>query len=181
LKEILSNKRKLEECETVALTVDYSALLLNQLPQKMKDPDSFTLSCSIDNVKLKKTLYDPGASVSLMPKLLFDKLRIGDHKPTKFSLQLADRSIKFPLSIIEDIHVKVGKFFVPDNFVVMEMEEDNQVSIILGRPFLATAGANLDMKNNTISLAIGNAKIEFNVIKSIKYHLMMMFVVELKS
>jgi hypothetical protein len=169
LKEILSNKRKLEECEAVALMVDYSALLLNQLPQKMKDPDSFTLSCSIGNVKLKKTLCDPGVSVSLMPKSFFNKLEIGDLKPIKFSLQLADRSIKFPLGIIEDILVKVGKFFVPGDFVIMKMEEDNQILIILGRHFLATAGANLDMKNSTISLAIGNEKIEFNVTKSMKY------------
>jgi hypothetical protein len=139
LKEILSNKKKLEECETVALTVDCSALLLNQLPPKMKDPGSFTLPCSIGNVKLKKVLCDPGASVSLMPKLIFDKLGIRDLKPTKIFLQLADRSVRFPLGIIEDILVQVGKFFVPDDFVVMEMEEDNQVPIILERQFLATA------------------------------------------
>jgi Aspartyl protease len=135
LKEILSNKKKLEECETVALTVDCSALLPNQLPPKMKDPGSFTLPCSIGNVKLKKALCDPGASVSLMPKSIFDKLKIGDLKPTRISLQLADRSVRFSLGIIEDIPVQVGKFFVPGDFVVIEMEKDNQVPIILGRPF----------------------------------------------
>jgi Aspartyl protease len=169
LKEMLSNKKKLEECETVALTMDFSALLLNQLPPKMKDPGSFTLPCSIDNVKLKKVLCDPGASVNLMPKSIFDKLGIVDLKPTRISLQLADKSVRFPLGIIEDISVQIGIFFVPGDFVVMEMEEDNQVPIILGRPFLATVGANLDMKNDILSLAIGDEKIEFNVTKSMKY------------
>jgi Aspartyl protease len=168
LKEILSNKKKFEECETVALTVDCSALLLNQLPPKMKDLGSFTLPCSIGNVKLKKVLCDPGASVSLMPKSIFDKLGIEDFKPTRISLQLVDRSVRFSLGIIEDITVQVGKFFVPGDFVVMEMEEDSQVPIILGRLFFTTAGANLDIKNDIISLAIGDEKIEFNVIKSMK-------------
>jgi hypothetical protein len=81
----------------VALTVDCSALLLNQLPPKMKDPDSFTLPCSIDNVKLKKALCDPSASVSLMPKSIFDKLGIRDLKPTRISLKLVDRSLRFSL------------------------------------------------------------------------------------
>jgi hypothetical protein len=111
LKEMLSNKKKLEECEIVALTVDCSALLINQLPPKMKDPGSFTLPCSIGNIKLKKVLCDPGVSVSLMSKLIFDKLGIGDLKPTRISLQLVDRSVRFPLGIIEDIPVQVGKFF----------------------------------------------------------------------
>jgi hypothetical protein len=100
LKEILSSKKKLEECETVALTVNCSALLLNQLPPRMKDSGNFTLPCSIGNVKLKKVLCDPGASVSLMPKLIFDKLGIRDFKPIRISLQLADRSVRFPLGII---------------------------------------------------------------------------------
>jgi Aspartyl protease len=168
LKEILSNKKKFEECETVALTVDCSALLLNQLPPKMKDLGSFTLPCSIGNVKLKKVLCDPGASVSLMPKSIFDKLGIEDLKPTRISLQLVDRSVRFSLGIIEDITVQVGKFFIPGDFVVMEMEEDSQVPIILGRLFFTTAGANLDIKNDILSLAIGDEKIEFNVIKSMK-------------
>jgi Aspartyl protease len=169
LKEMLSNKKKLEECEIVALTVDCSALLLNQLPPKIEDPSSFTLPCSIGNVKLKNALCDPGASVSLMPKSIFDELGIKNLKPTRISLQLADRPVRFLLGIIEDIPVQVGKLFVPGDFIVMKMEEDNQVPIILGRPFLATAGANLDMKNGILSLAITDEKIEFNVTKSIKY------------
>jgi gag-polyprotein putative aspartyl protease len=149
--------------------MDCSALLLNQLPPKMKDLDSFTLPCSIGNIKLKNVLCDPGASVSLIHKSIFDKLGIEDLKPTRIFLQLADRSVRFPLGIIEDIPVQIGKFFVPGDFVVMEMEEDNQIPIILGRHFLATAGANLDMKNDIVSLAIGDEKIEFNVTKSMKY------------
>ncbi|KAJ9129832.1 hypothetical protein P3X46_035238 [Hevea brasiliensis] len=102
LKDILSNKKKLEEFETVALT-------------------------------------EESTSVSLMPLSIYEKVKIGEMKPTTISLQLADRSIKFPIGIVENVPLKVGKFFIPVDFVVLEMEEDIHIPIILGRPFLATA------------------------------------------
>ncbi|KAJ9135078.1 hypothetical protein P3X46_032297 [Hevea brasiliensis] len=90
LKEILSKKRKLEDYGTVALTEEYSAILQNKLPPKLKDPGSFSISCIISNKKIDKALCDLGASVSLMPLSICKKLEIGELKPTTISLQLAD-------------------------------------------------------------------------------------------
>ncbi|XP_020243263.1 uncharacterized protein LOC109821488 [Asparagus officinalis] len=140
LKEILSNKRRLEEYETVALTQECSDIIKNKLPPKLKDPGSFSIPCTIGDMSINRALCDLGASVSLMPLSIFNKLQIGDLKPTTISLQLADRSVKRPIGKLEDVPIQVGKFFIPVDFVILEIKEDSQVSIILGRPFLTTAG-----------------------------------------
>ena len=163
LKDILSNKRKLEEYETMALTEECSALIQNKLHPKLKDPGSFSIPCVIGTVNFEKALCDLGASVSLMPLSVCKKLDMGELKPTTISLQLADRSVKHPIGILEDIPIKVGKLFIPANFVVLEMEEDSQIPIILGRPFLATAGALIDVKNGKLSLTVGEEKVEFDL------------------
>ncbi|KAJ9183983.1 hypothetical protein P3X46_007774 [Hevea brasiliensis] len=138
LKEILSNKRKLEDDETVALTEECSAILQRKLPPKLKDPGSFSIPCHIGESCSTKALCDLGASVSLMPLSIYKKLNMGDLKPTHISLQLADRSIKYPEGILENVPLKVGKFYIPVDFVILDMEEDFNIPIILGRPFLAT-------------------------------------------
>ncbi|XP_057989161.1 uncharacterized protein LOC110632970 [Hevea brasiliensis] len=152
LKEILSNKKKLEDYETVALIKECSATLHNKLPPKLKDSGSFSIPCHIGETSIEKALCDLGASVSLMPLSICEKLKVGDLKPTTISLQLADRSIKYPVEILENMPLKVGKFFIPMDFMVLEMEEDVRTTIILGRPFLATAGANIDVKNGKLKL-----------------------------
>ncbi|KAJ9162843.1 hypothetical protein P3X46_022585 [Hevea brasiliensis] len=139
LKEILSKKRKLKDYEIVALTEECSAILQNKLPLKLKELGSFSIPCFIGNKRIDKALCDLGASVSLMPLSICQKLEIGELKPTTISLQLADRSVKYPVGILENIPIKVGKFFILVDFVVLEMEEDVEIPIILGRPFLATA------------------------------------------
>ena len=138
MKEIISNKRKLEEHETVALTEECSAILQKKLPPKLKDPGSFTIPCTIGDSFFDKALCDLGASINLMSFSVFRKLGFGEAKPTTVSLQLADRSIKYPRGIIEDILVKVDKFIFPVDFIMLDMEEDQEIPIILGRPFLAT-------------------------------------------
>ncbi|XP_039687886.1 uncharacterized protein [Medicago truncatula] len=150
LKEILSKKRKIEEGETVNLTEECSAIIQNKLPPKLKDPGSFSIPCVIGSEVVKKAMCDLGASVSLMPLSLYERLGIRELKSTRMTLQLADRSVKYPAGIIEDVPVKVGEIYIPADFVVMEMEEDNQVPILLGRPFLATAGAIIDVKKDII-------------------------------
>ena len=87
LKEILSNKRKLEEYETVALTEECSAVIQNKLPAKLKDPASFSIPCLIGNVSINHALCDLGSSVSLMPLSTREKLELGEMRPTTISLQ----------------------------------------------------------------------------------------------
>jgi hypothetical protein len=136
LMDILSNKRSLGERETVKLTEQCSAILRSELPPKLEDPGKFSIPCSIGKATIKKALCDLGASVSLMQRTIFDRMEVGELKPTRMTLQLADSSVRLPLGIMEDVPVLVGKFYVPADFVVMEMEEDKEVPNILGRPFL---------------------------------------------
>ncbi|XP_057997811.1 uncharacterized protein LOC131176794 [Hevea brasiliensis] len=150
--------QRLEDYETVALTEECSAILQNKLPPKLKDPESFSIPCHIGETSIERALYDLGASVSLMPLSICEKLKVGDLKPTTISLQLADRSIKYPVGILENVPLKVGKFFIPVDFIVLEMEEDVRTPIILGRPFLATAGANIDVKNGKLKVVMGRRK-----------------------
>ena len=111
----------------------------------MKDPGNFTIPCSIGKYEFKKALCDSGASINLMPLLVVQRLSLGELTPTSITLQLADRSMTQQEGILEDVLVKVGKFVFPVDFVVMQMEEDNQVPLLLGRPFLATGAALIDV------------------------------------
>ena len=96
MKEILSNKRRLDEHETVMLTEESSAILQNKLPPKLKDPGSFTIPCTIGSLYFEQSLCDLGASINLMTYSIFRELGLGEAKPTRMSLQLADRSVKHP-------------------------------------------------------------------------------------
>jgi len=146
VKEILSKKRKIDEHETVALGEQCSVVVLNQLPAKLKDPGSFSIPCTIRNVSIDRALCDLGSSVSLMPYTMFRKLGLGELTTIGIFLQLADRCIKYPLGILEDAPIKVGDFYVPIDFVVLDMDEDCRTQIILGRPFLATVGCKIDVR-----------------------------------
>ncbi|XP_073152853.1 uncharacterized protein [Henckelia pumila] len=130
LKEIFSNKRKLEENAMISLTKNCSALVQNKIPPKQKEPGSFSIPCMINDVKLS----------------------LGEPKPTRMSLQLADRSLKYPRGIIEDVLVKVDKLIFPVDFVVLDMEEDLDMPLILGRPLLAIGKALIDVKKRELLL-----------------------------
>ncbi|XP_075485336.1 uncharacterized protein LOC142525052 [Primulina tabacum] len=117
----------------------------------------------------KKALCDLGASINLMPYSCFEKLGIGEVKPTTISLQLADRSIKYPRGVIEDVLVKVDKFIFPVDFVVLDMEEDREIPLILGRPFLATGRALIVVQKGELVLRLNDKKVTFNVFRSMKY------------
>ncbi|GKD61244.1 DNA-directed DNA polymerase [Tanacetum coccineum] len=169
LKDLLSHKEKLEKAaSSVKLSEECSAIIQRSLPQKEGDPGSFTLPCLIGPLAVKNALADLGASINLMPHSLFQRLGISKLKPTKMSIQLADRSIKYPIGVCENLLVKVGKFIFPVDFVVLEMDEDELVPIILGRPFLATARAVIDVHEGKLSLRVGNETITFNIGKSMK-------------
>ncbi|XP_073120714.1 uncharacterized protein [Henckelia pumila] len=158
-KEILSKKRKLEEHSMISLTENCSALVQNKIPLKQKDPGSFFIPCVINDIQFHKALCDLGASINLMPYSVFRKLSMGEPKSTRMSLQLADRSIKYQRGIIEDVLVKVDKFIFPVDFVVLDMEEDLDMPLILGRPFLATGKALIDVQKGELLLRVGEEKI----------------------
>ncbi|XP_024035502.1 uncharacterized protein LOC127899262 [Citrus sinensis] len=169
MKEILSNKRKLEEHETVLLTKESTAILHNKLPPKLKDPGSFFIPCTIRNTYFDKALCDLGTSINLMPLFVFRKLGLGEPKATIVSLQLADRSIKYPRGMIEDVFVKVDKFIFPADFIVLDMIEDREIPIILGRPFLATRRTLIDVQEGKLILRVQDEQVTFNVFEAMKY------------
>ncbi|XP_039116438.1 uncharacterized protein LOC120251848 [Dioscorea cayenensis subsp. rotundata] len=162
MKEILSNKRKLKDYETVAI-------LQKKFPPKLKDPGSFTIPCSIGNVVFERALCDLGASINLMPLSIFKKLNFGETRPTTVTLQLADRSLKHPRGVIEDVLVKIDKFIFLTDFIVLDIEEDKDIPIILGRPFLATERAIIDVQKGELHLRVQEEEVTFNVFDAIKY------------
>ncbi|KAL0405134.1 UNVERIFIED_CONTAM: hypothetical protein Slati_3827300 [Sesamum latifolium] len=169
LKEVLSNKKKWEEGETVKLNEECSAILQNKLPPKLKDPGSFSIPCTIGNIAFDKVLCDLGASVNLMPYSIFEKLGMHEFTPFIITLQLEDRSIKYPRGIVEDVLVKVRKFILPVDFIVLDMEEDKNMPLILGRPFLATSRALIDVQKGQLTFRVNDEHVVFNVFKPMKY------------
>ena len=171
MKEILSKKKKIDECEIVKLTEECSAIIQKKLPEKLKDPGSFTIPCTIGNISFPKVLCDLGASINLMPHSLFKKLGLGSLKPTGMTLQMANRSCCRPLGIVEDVLIKVDKFILPVDFVVLEMESDSAIPLILGRPFLATGRVRIDVATGRLTLRVGHEKVHFNVFNSSTSHM----------
>ncbi|XP_073279512.1 uncharacterized protein [Primulina huaijiensis] len=169
--DILANKRKLEVHMTVKLTENCSALVQNQIPPKLKDPGSFSIPCMIGDVVFPKALCDLGASINLMPLSVLRKLELGEPKLTQMSLQLADGSVKHPRGVREDVLVKVGKFTFPTDFVVLDIEEDREMPLILGRPFLATGKAVIEVQEGKLRLRVGKEEITFNVFNALKHTL----------
>ncbi|XP_010248084.1 PREDICTED: uncharacterized protein LOC104591013 [Nelumbo nucifera] len=169
LKEILANKRKLGDVATVSLNKECSAILLNKMPQKLKDPGSFTIPCTIGSLKINKALCDLGASINLMPYSVFKKLGLGEPQPTRVALQLADRSLKHPRGIIEDVLVKVDKFIFPIDFIVLDMEEDVDVPLIIGRPFLAIGKETVEVQQEQLSLRIQDEEVIFKIPDAMKH------------
>ena len=169
MKDILSQKRRLADFETVNLTEECSAILQRKLPQKLKDPGSFTIPCTIGNAIFERALCDLGASINLMPLSIFKRLGLGEARPTTVTLQLADRSLKHPRGIIEDVLVKVDKFIFPAYFIVLDMEEDKEIPIILGRPFLATGRAMIDVQRGELKLRVQEEEVKFNVFEAVRH------------
>ncbi|GKA57133.1 putative reverse transcriptase domain-containing protein [Tanacetum coccineum] len=137
----------------------------NSIPQKEKDPRSFTLPCFINNVCFDNALVDLGASVSVMPLSTYLNLGLGEFAHTKLTVELADRTVKYPKGIAENVLVGIGKFVFPIDFIILDMPEDIKVPLILGRPFLSTARAKIDVYKRKITLRIEEERIIFKSVK----------------
>ncbi|XP_022875707.1 uncharacterized protein LOC111394172 [Olea europaea var. sylvestris] len=146
LKEVMSNKRKFEEFKTVKLIAEYSVILQKKLHHKLKDPGSFNIPCNIGGITFDRALCDLGASINLMPLSVFKKQGLSEIKFTTLTSQLVNRLIAYPKGIIEDVLVKFDKFIFSMDFVALDMEEDDKLPLILGRPFLATRRALLNVQ-----------------------------------
>ena len=168
LKDMLSKKRKIVEEGIVNLIATCSAVIKKELQEKMKDPGSFTIPCIIGGVEFQKALCDSGVSINLMPLSIAKQLSLGEVIPTTITLQMADRSMVKPEGVLEDVLVTVGKFVFLVDFIILDMEEDSQVPLLLGRPFLATGAALIDMQKGVLTLRVGEEAAAFNLIKSMQ-------------
>ena len=167
LKDLCTIKKGLSIEKKAFLTEHVSALIQSKYPVKYKDPGSPTIPVNIGGNCIDKALLDLGASVNLMPYSVYMQLGLGELKPTTITLSLADRSVKIPKGIVEDVLVKIDKFYYPVDFVVLDTEpssnEPNHVPIILGRPFLATVNAIINFRNGIMQLTFGDMTLELNI------------------
>jgi hypothetical protein len=160
-KYILANKYEIATLgvDHVKMSEECSATIANGL-EKQKDPGCPTIPCSVGSFNFEKALCDLGASVSIMPRDVFEKLCL-PMEPTGICLELGDNSIRYPLGIAEDVPVKVRHHFIPVDFVVLEMGEREKSSLILGRPFLKTVGATIDVGKGEIMFDINGERSSF--------------------
>ncbi|XP_027927818.1 uncharacterized protein LOC114184707 [Vigna unguiculata] len=168
MKEFLSKKKKYIEEETIKVQGSCSAIIQKNLPPKFKDPGSFTIPCTIGNQDMGKALVDLGASINLMPLSMLKKIGGLEAKPTRMTLQLADSSIKYPYGVVEDVVVQIDNLKFPVDFVVMEMEKDEGVPLILGRPFMKTTKVVINVDDGTLKLKDQDEEVTFNVLEAVQ-------------
>ncbi|GKA60825.1 reverse transcriptase domain-containing protein [Tanacetum coccineum] len=169
IKSLLMNKEKLLELAKIPLNENCSAMLLKKLPEKLGDPGKFLIPCNFPGMDVCYALADLGASINLMPLSIWKKLSLPELTPTRMTLELADRSITYPKGLAEDVFVKVGKFHFPTDFVVVDFEADPRVPLILGRSFLRTGRALIDVYGEEITLRVDNEAVTFNLNQTTRY------------
>ncbi|GKE94713.1 reverse transcriptase domain-containing protein, partial [Tanacetum coccineum] len=124
IKNLLMTKEKLFELAKIPLNKNCSAMLLKKLPEKLRDPGKFLIPCNFSGMDVCHALADLSASINLMPLYIWKKVSLPELTPTRMTLELADRSITHPKGLAEDVYVKMGKFYFPTNFVVVDFEAD---------------------------------------------------------
>nr|GFB45677.1 reverse transcriptase domain-containing protein [Tanacetum cinerariifolium] len=152
-KKLLNNKIKLIELTKTPLNENCSAVVLKKLPEKLGDPGRFLIPCDFSEFDNCLALADLGASINLMPLSIWKKLKLPTLNDTKIVLELGDRTISKPTGVAENVFVKVGKFYFPADFVVLDFIADPRVSLILGRPFLSTADAIINVHEREIIIS----------------------------
>ncbi|GKE89048.1 zf-CCHC domain-containing protein, partial [Tanacetum coccineum] len=130
MKDLVTNKEKFKETSKVTLNEKCSAVLLNKIHLKERDPWSFTIPCAIGKLVIDKAFVDLGASISLMPYFMFVRLDLGDLKPIRMYIELANRSTRYPKGIAENVIVQIDKFVFPLDFVILDMEEDSRDNLL---------------------------------------------------
>nr|GEU87023.1 reverse transcriptase domain-containing protein [Tanacetum cinerariifolium] len=151
-KKLLNNKNKLIELTKTSLNKNCSAVVLKKLPEKLGDPGRFLITCDFLKFDNCLALADLGASINHMPLSIWKKLKLPTLNDTKMVLELADRTISKPTGVAENVFMKVGKFYFPAYFVVLDFIADPCVPLILGRPFLSTAHAIINVHEREIIL-----------------------------
>ncbi|XXG55304.1 hypothetical protein AAC387_Pa03g3002 [Persea americana] len=156
-------KSKFHVPKKVLLTEQVSSIIHNDTPPRLKDPGTPTIPCTIRSHVIDHALLNLGASVNLLPYSVYEQIGLEELKPTQVTLQLAARSVRVPRGIIEDVLVKVDKFFFPIDFIILDTEpvqnSRKHTPVILGRPFLATANANINCRTRVMDVSFWNMKV----------------------
>ncbi|GJY28257.1 reverse transcriptase domain-containing protein [Tanacetum coccineum] len=169
LNALIGNKEKLSEMARTPLNEHCSAVILNKLPEKRGDPGKFLIPCDFPKMDECLALADLGASINLMPLSVWKKLSLPELTPTCMTLELADRSITQPIGIAEDVYLKVGKFKFSSDFVVVDFDADPRVPLILGRSFLKTGCALIDVYEGELTLRVKKEVVAFNLDQTSRY------------
>nr|GEV56168.1 DNA-directed DNA polymerase [Tanacetum cinerariifolium] len=156
IKSLLTNKDKLFELTKIPLNENCSVMLLKKLPEKLRDPSKFLIPCDFLRMDVCHALVDLGASINLMPLSIWKKISLPELTPTRVTLELADRSITRPKGVTEDVFFKVGKFYFPTDFVVVDFEGDPRVPLILGGSPTLTFDHILSDSSHSLTLFEGN-------------------------
>ncbi|KAI3824561.1 hypothetical protein L1987_06024 [Smallanthus sonchifolius] len=160
----LSTRKRRHKCpEQVKLSVSVNAVFTGTFPQKLQDPGTPIISIHIGEIKLDRALLDLGASVSIIPGSLYDQHDFGPLQRVNTTMMLADQTPARPRGIVKDVIVKVGEFYYPVDFLVLDCVKNTEPTIILGRPFLATAQANINCAEGTVRMRFGAQKMSLKI------------------
>nr|GEW92442.1 reverse transcriptase domain-containing protein [Tanacetum cinerariifolium] len=168
-KSLLSNKENLFQLANTPLNENCSAVLLKKLPKNLGDPGKFLIPGDFPELEECLALADLGARINLMPLSVWNKLSLPEHTPTRMTLELANRSVAYPVSVAEDVFMKVGKFYFLADFVVVDYDVDPWVPLILGRPFLRMARGLIDVHGEELNLRVNDEAITFKVEHTSRY------------
>ncbi|KAL1208243.1 hypothetical protein V5N11_034959 [Cardamine amara subsp. amara] len=167
VKRMVTKNTNIEE-GVMMISAQVSAVIQNRIPEKLPDPRSFVLGCTIFSEKFGKSLCDLGSSVSLMPRSVALRLGMTDLQPTRITLILADRTARIPDGVLEDVPVKICDCLILTDFVVLNYETEPKDPLILGIPFLATTGAMIDCIGAKIGLNVGDLVMNFDMNKLVQ-------------
>ncbi|XP_016570838.1 uncharacterized protein LOC107868683 [Capsicum annuum] len=159
----LMSKKNLIEGDTIEVTHRCSAIMDSKVAENKDDPGAFTIPCTIGTHEFAKALCDLGASINLMPFVIYKKLGFDTPNPTSMRLLMEDWSIKRLVGILFNVLMKVDKFILPKDFMVLDCEMDQEVPIILGRPFLAIGKAIVDLELGEIKFKVQEDEVSFKI------------------
>ncbi|CAN6454711.1 unnamed protein product [Victoria cruziana] len=170
LKELCTRKRKTRRVpECVMLSARTSSLLQRRLPPMLEDPGAPIIPCMLGDIHVERALLDLEASVNVLPGCLYDACRLEGLKPISMTIQMADRSVKRPRGILEDVLIKIQDLIFPVDFIILDMEgvdAEHQTPIILGRPFLATANACINCRMGVLEISFAGQRFRMNIFQA---------------
>ncbi|XP_071694890.1 uncharacterized protein [Rutidosis leptorrhynchoides] len=170
IKELISQKGKYHEETFFFIEEECTKILASRprIPKKLGDPGKFVFPCKFGESEVFNALADLGASINLMPHSLYERLGLEPLKPTRIRIRLANHLFDTAIGIAGDILVSIDSLVFPVDFVIMEMKEDLQVPIILGRPFLATTDTIILVQRNQLNIGVGDECVTINIREAMK-------------